>query len=536
MFDFELLDEAEGTALPDGPGARALPTEAQDGEATVALAAASPARRGTLCTTWRPSPDGSLHQADPSDGIKELDDARWCRIVVEPSQLVLSKWARSLPVHEILSCFVIEEVVGAAEVIKFRDVYRLLEELSLSRAGLVAKFAEVPRSSDDVQKLADKILARFASASTIAAESAMRFRDLYRMLEVVGISMRKLVAKFSDGYAAEPEWRPMAAPRFGNYIVRREIGSGFHGPCCYMAEHATTRDRAAVKWPVSPEELAVLQDLHRQASLCPGLPQLLASGRFEGAQYAVTELLGSPLTKVFERLEDQPLDTRWAALQVIGRLLLRRLEAVHSCGYVHCDISPENVLLGRTRLAGAAFSKVTPYLIDFGLTQRHPNGKRLEGSLGSCEWSSVRSADGGRRIPEDDLEALGWVLVNGLFGELPWFERLSQAYPYWDSREIRLGAVSNVREAKLQLLEGGWDSHTGRWRKLNDVPDELDKYLKACRESGLAYDAAVAGRRPDYGRLAALLGGSAPDAAAGRLRAEEEDLRQYRDRVAPLLQ
>lgn len=471
-----------------------------------------------------------------------LDEARWRSIVVEPTQQLLAAWARSTAVREIIQVFVIEEIVGATEVIQFRDVYRFLEELSISRSSLVAKFAEVPPGQSEVERLAGEILARFAGggmASKLGTGSgAMRFLDLYRMLEVLGISKRKFLAKFSYGIG-DLDQPTASGPRLGAYVIRREIGSGFHGACCYLAEHYKTSERVAVKWPLPPGELTILRDISNKASLYPGLPQVFAGGNYGGAAYVATDLLGSPLTRVFERLQDHSLESRWKALQVIGRLLVRRLEAVHRCGYVHCDISPENVLLGQSRLANTKqASAVTPYLIDFGLARRHPNGPPLEGAKGSNEWSSIRSADGGRRLPEDDLEAVGWILANGLFGELPWFERLGSAYPFWEDCVARVTAVMHARESKLQLMEGGWDSHSGRWQKLKDVPEDLDLYLKACRVSGLDNEKCPpsAGRRPDYMHLLTFLGGSPiglePEDV---VEAEEYELRCYAKDVAPLL-
>mmetsp|Transcript_53119 Transcript_53119/g.139312 ORF Transcript_53119/g.139312 Transcript_53119/m.139312 type:complete len:556 (+) Transcript_53119:163-1830(+) len=555
MFDFDLLEKVEaGGTLEEEvvPASRSLevPGPTQTPEAS---ASADETAKAAEPNHPEPAQSSELSKfgncgSEAAPAPEELDEDRWKRVVSEPSQTTLAKWARCESVREILRQFVLEDVVGEVEVIQFKEVYKLLELLSLTPAGLVAKFVDVPRSGADVERLADRILAKFASRGSAGSCSAMRFHDLYRMLEAVGVTIRKLLSKFVDDCAdlhfLEADRPAHSVWRFGSYLVTREIGAGFRGPCCYLAEHERTRQRGAVKWPMQLGELEILQDIHKKAATTPGLPRVLACGRFDGDTYVVTDLLGSPLSKIMGRLQDHPFERKWAALRVIGRLVLRRLQAVHSCGYVHCDVSPENVLLGRAWMTPASISRHTLYLVDFGLARR--SGKPLEGAQGSSEWSSIRSAQGGPRLPEDDLEALGWILVNGLMGDLPWFDGLSRAYEKWHYPDVRKIAVQQASEAKLQLLEGGWDSNSGCWRKLADVPEELDAFLKACRASAAEGNRGppTLRRPPDYGRLLALLADTAPieggnggggGTTAAPLEAEEQDLKAYAELVVPLL-
>jgi len=335
----------------------------------------------------------------------------------EPTTYVLDKWDRNAGFRDILSLFIMEERVGGATIITIQEVLLLFEAMSIALADFVSKFKSgVDEKYTDV--IASNIIKKFSSVQK-DGKDALRFRDLYRLLEIIGWNLRKFLRKLSSDPWCEPEdFAQESGPRLGDFRILREIGSGF-GAVVYMAEHIKDRKKVALKHPVKKEELVVLREIHRNDLL--GVTQLLVEGRHEGQPYVVTDLLGSPLTKLFQRIRKQSLDKRWHAVCVVGRMMVRRLQGIHSCGFVHCDVSPENILLGPAK---GDEPTVTPYLVDFGLARKYPGGGRLAGEHGSVEWSSIRSADGEERRPLDDLEALGWPLVSGLFGELPWFKWL----------------------------------------------------------------------------------------------------------------
>jgi len=479
--------------------------------------------------------DGKLHdgareagdeQADeasngvPAD-IPDLDDAAWNEIRDrEPSRAVLDKWARSPTVCNVIRNFVVEDVVGGADVMKFRDVHRLLDQMGLSLDRLVNSFPwertfEGRCTAHVLTTMANRVLRKVGSGEADAREE-IKCRDLYRLLEILGFD----IDKFAEIFAEDLDAHSNETPCMGSYRVVREIGVGYRGVCCYLAEHVTLKTQVALKWPVDREELTVLTDIAERA--CTGVPRVVASGKYQCQHYAVMELLGSSLTRVFERLEDQPWDQRLHAICVIGRLVLRRLQSLHQGGYVHCDVSPDNILLGRAR--GGGEPRSAPYLIDFGLARRYPGGGNLGGDKGSAEWSSIRSADGGERQPEDDIEALGWVLVNGLLGPLPWFTLLNYECGSWSDAEARMEIIRQVQQTKLRFLEAGWEEAG----QLMRVPDELAEFILMCRAPKGEDEEEGA----NYSFFAALLGAN-EDLTVEE--AEQEDLRQFAEDVTPLL-
>uniref|UniRef100_A0A7S4VJ77 Casein kinase I n=1 Tax=Alexandrium monilatum TaxID=311494 RepID=A0A7S4VJ77_9DINO len=331
---------------------------------------------------------------------------------------------------------------------------------------------------------------------------------------------------------------PDGRPRLGSYRLGRKLGSGIRGVCVYLAEHVTDGSEAALKWPAGRDEVRALRELERRAPVL-GAPRLLALGTHRGRPFVVTELLGERLSCAFPRPRLHPLEARWRAVRVIGRLLVRRLESLHGCRYVHCDVSPENILLGSggpPEGSSAEDPRGALCLVDFGLARPYPGGEALEGGQGSAEWSSVRSAEGGVRRPEDDLEALGWVLLHGLFGTLPWIPVLSDAYAEWSADDVREGVLGQVRRMKSQLLDymgtgsatraATWELKGLDWQKFAETPRELYQFFRVCQAES-KYP-----QRPDYAALSALLGSSGELTSAG---AEQQDRQDWRQFVTPLL-
>mmetsp|Transcript_117000 Transcript_117000/g.342673 ORF Transcript_117000/g.342673 Transcript_117000/m.342673 type:complete len:521 (-) Transcript_117000:152-1714(-) len=310
-----------------------------------------------------------------------------------------------------------------------------------------------------------------------------------RLLVVKPGSVVKMLEIALRSKLGEPHW----SPKIGDYIVIRSLGRGAAGVCVYLAYNVFTGKQGAVKWPAKPEEAHAMLDIHKRAKGCLGIPELFQYGCYEEKQYIVTPVLGATLVTDFRLLQALAVEERWASLCIIGRILLQRLETIHSCGFVHCDISPENILHGTSN------NRNTIFLIDYGLARRYPGGRPLKGDLGSAEWSSIRSAEGGERRPEDDLEALGWVLVHGLVGPPPWVKTLTDAYPEWGSQERRDATVRQVQRSKARLLEDGWEHMGGDFEMFADVPEELWCYLRSCRTL------TEAPALPNYPRFHSLL-------------------------------
>jgi serine/threonine protein kinase len=126
---------------------------------------------------------------------------------------------------------------------------------------------------------------------------------------------------------------------------------------------------------------------------------------------------------------------------------LDRIQYVHEHGYLHRDIKPDNFLMGCTEE-----TKGLVYIVDFGLSKRYrlPNGEHVpwrggKKLTGTPRFASLATHEGyGSFYPRsfilslfvrsfhpyahvdveqsrrDDLESMGYMLVNFLSGRLPW--------------------------------------------------------------------------------------------------------------------
>lgn len=307
------------------------------------------------------------------------------------------------------------------------------------------------------------------------------------------------------------------------YRIDYEMARGNTGAAVYRAV-SSGGEGVAVKYPVPEEEVRALKLISERAVMASGVVHMFASGTCRGCHYVVMPLLGTSMGRLFERFLSVPSVERWEIVRAIGRLLLWSLERIHACGIVHCDVQPNNILIGRE--AGHKRAPFRPFFTDFGCSRPFPGGRVMEATWGSLDFNSIRSASGGEREPFDDLECLGWVLCHAFAGELPWFPHTVDAWERgrW-KRDAVAAALQKVREAKLQVRAKGWDSFGTEWKNVHDMPPALDKFLRTCWRK-------VGESLPDYVEMAQLL-----EMRSGQdvLEAEEEDLTFFSEEVVPLL-
>ncbi|GAA0138554.1 non-receptor serine/threonine protein kinase [Lithospermum erythrorhizon] len=207
----------------------------------------------------------------------------------------------------------------------------------------------------------------------------------------------------------------------GKFKLGRKIGSGSFGEL-YLGVNIQTGEEVAIKLePVKTKH----PQLHYESKIYlllqggTGIPNLKWFG-VEGEYSAMMiDLLGPSLEDLFNYCK------RTFSLKTVLMLadqLINRVEFMHSRGFLHRDIKPDNFLMGLGRKANQV------YAIDFGLakkyrdlqTHKHIPYRENKNLTGTARYASVNTHLGVEQSRRDDLESLGYVLMYFLRGSLPW--------------------------------------------------------------------------------------------------------------------
>ncbi|KAK7336883.1 hypothetical protein VNO77_17434 [Canavalia gladiata] len=207
----------------------------------------------------------------------------------------------------------------------------------------------------------------------------------------------------------------------GKFKLGRKIGSGSFGEL-YIAVNVQTGEEVAVKLePVKTKH----PQLHYESKLYmllqggTGIPHLKWFGVEGDYNVMAIDLLGPSLEDLFNYC-NRKLTLK--TVLMLADQLINRVEYMHSRGFLHRDIKPDNFLMGLGRKANQV------YIIDYGLakkyrdlqTHRHIPYRENKNLTGTARYASVNTHLGIEQSRRDDLESLGYVLMYFLRGSLPW--------------------------------------------------------------------------------------------------------------------
>ncbi|KAM0932248.1 putative protein kinase CK1-CK1 family [Dioscorea sansibarensis] len=209
----------------------------------------------------------------------------------------------------------------------------------------------------------------------------------------------------------------------GKFKLGRKIGSGSFGEL-YLGVNIQTGEEVAVKlWLESVK--AKHPQLHYESKLYmllqggTGIPHLKWFGVEGEYNVMVIDLLGPSLEDLFNYC-NRKLSLK--TVLMLADQLINRVEYMHSKGFLHRDIKPDNFLMGLGRRANQV------YIIDYGLgkkyrdlqTHKHIPYRENKNLTGTARYASVNTHLGVEQSRRDDLESLGYVLMYFLRGSLPW--------------------------------------------------------------------------------------------------------------------
>ncbi|KAK8523368.1 hypothetical protein V6N13_113310 [Hibiscus sabdariffa] len=153
-----------------------------------------------------------------------------------------------------------------------------------------------------------------------------------------------------------------------------------------------------------------------------GVPRVHYKGRQGDYYVMVMDILGPSLWDVWNN-NSHTMSIEMVACIAIEAISI--LEKMHSRGYVHGDVKPENFLLGPP---GTPDEKKL-FLVDLGLATRwrdSSSGQHVEYDQrpdvfrGTVRYASVHAHLGRTGSRRDDLESLAYTLIFLLRGRLPW--------------------------------------------------------------------------------------------------------------------
>lgn len=199
------------------------------------------------------------------------------------------------------------------------------------------------------------------------------------------------------------------------YYIKDEVGTGSFGKV-YKLQHLSKNKCFALKVDIRQKgsvllEAKILADL--QGGL--GIPKLYKYGSTDQFSYMIVELLGHTLNKLLKQCKGK---FSLATVVSIMLQLITRIEYVHRKGYLHRDLKPHQVLVGRN-------PKIV-YLTDFGLARKfevnnyHISFQNSCPRVGNATFSSLNNHSGVRQSRRDDLESLVYMALYFLKGHLPW--------------------------------------------------------------------------------------------------------------------
>ncbi|TKR93955.1 hypothetical protein L596_008314 [Steinernema carpocapsae] len=209
----------------------------------------------------------------------------------------------------------------------------------------------------------------------------------------------------------------------GRYRIERMIGGGGFGQIYKAVEDRKRMIAIKVEKPVDnePSRMILEQKVLNILRGCQHIPLLFASGSINDCMYIAMEMLGPNLCDIRKKRASRKLTV--PTVLRMAQQAVDALKLVHDIGYLHRDVKPSNMCIGR-------FSNRTHrtfYLVDFGMTRRYRSESgsfRKErvyaGFRGTLRYVSLTVHDRREQGPVDDLWSLLYSVIELAEGGLPW--------------------------------------------------------------------------------------------------------------------
>ena len=198
----------------------------------------------------------------------------------------------------------------------------------------------------------------------------------------------------------------------------KKLGEGSFGKV-YKAEYNS--QYYAIKFENRDEGQDLLQNEATIMSYLKGNPHIpkVRSYGFKGNyNILVMQLLDKSLEDLFNKRKKFSFKTG----AMLAYQMISVLQYIHEKHIIHRDIKPDNFVLGFGELNAYL------YLVDFGLAKKYRSSKTLKQYpyikkkklTGTARYASIHAMEEMEQSRRDDLEAVGYVLMYFIRGNLPW--------------------------------------------------------------------------------------------------------------------
>ncbi|CAG2119546.1 unnamed protein product, partial [Medioppia subpectinata] len=212
------------------------------------------------------------------------------------------------------------------------------------------------------------------------------------------------------------------------YVVVRYVAGGSFGRF-YLGKNIVTNEEIGIKLEKQDIEKKQLPFEFRFYKMLDavdgprrkGIPRIYFFGPCGPAWNSlVMDLMGPSLENIHDKCGSKfSLKT---TILIVNQLL-DVFEFFHSKGLIYRDTKPENFMFGRS---GTDTYNVV-HILDLGLCKEYldDEGKHIpyvdgKGVTGTVRYMSINNNRGKEQGRRDDMEALGYMFVYFLRGELPW--------------------------------------------------------------------------------------------------------------------
>ena len=276
-----------------------------------------------------------------------------------------------------------------------------------------------------------------------------------------------------DKINIKKEKEDIALPQlfFKKFQPLKQINQGSYS-IIYEGKNIKTDEKVAIK--LEQREKNENELLKREAGFlyllknCPGIVKIISFGITKRYNVLIEPLLGKSLYTLFleSKKEFNIKDICLIAIQC-----LERLESVHSKGIIHCDIKPENFVIGLD-------DKRFIYLLDFGMSKKYRSDRtknHIQFSItktmtGTARYASTNALSGLQLSRRDDLESLSYVILYFLVRKLPWQGIESKTLA---------GRYLKIYNKKKELE---------KWERFKQIPLQIQDFIKYCKNLKFAQD------------------------------------------------